>query len=109
MDKILEEIIGSHSLANLKEYCEHAPVDLNHKNNKGYNALIYCADRYFTAGVEYLISLPRINLEIKNKNQETALYSAARTGDLPITKLLLEAGAKLETTNYTGRTVFWKC
>lgn len=56
--------------------------------------------------VQYLIEEGKINVNIKDKNGETALYKASKNNHIPIVKLLLDKyGAKANVKSKNGKTI----
>lgn len=110
MNKELEQAIffSYNNLDNLKLFVKNTK-NINHKNNRGENALSTAVKQGMYKTVKFLISLPDINLEIKNKNNTTVLNSTARLGDLEMMRLLIDSGADINGTNYLGATVLMVC
>ena len=51
--------------------------------------------------VEYLISLPKINVNKENKDGKTPLWMACREGNEEIVKILFASGREIDTTKKT--------
>ena len=110
MNKELEQAVLSsyRSLDDLK-LCIGKIKNINHKDNRGENALSTAVKKRLYNTVKFLASLPDINLEIKDRNDTTPLNAAASFGDLEMIKILVNSGADINGTNYLGATVLMAC
>lgn len=72
----------------------NAGADLNCETNEGPAPLLIAAERGFTTIVDCLLKTNKVNIDHKDKViGVTALFLAARSGNLEIVKMLLEKGA----------------
>lgn len=96
----LYNAIWGHSLDDIKMHAIEAE-NINSKNKKSETALIAAVNRGNPEILNFLLTLPKIKLEIKNKYKQTALFIAAKNGDSKICEILLKAGAKINSKDYT--------
>ena len=77
--------------------------DVNEKNQRGRNAIIYAALARHVAGVEALLE---VNADVHSKDEDgmTALCAACKGGNKRIVKLLLKSGADVSAQDRCGRT-----
>lgn len=64
-------------------------IDINIKNIKGMNALMFAAEERHISLVTYLLSKPHIDINAQNYMGRTALIIAAQAGTVPIIAALL--------------------
>jgi ankyrin repeat protein len=77
-------------------------ADVNAKDADGRTPLMYATDRNAIDSTKLLLSENDIKLEIKDNTGSTALLRAASRGSYEILKLLVQAGANVNTINYPG-------
>lgn len=84
----------------------HLVEDLNACNDKGYNALHYCAFTSNASMAKVLLSSGQVDISAKssNKYQSTPLIIAAEYGGVAILNILLEVGADPDSSNARGET-----
>jgi ankyrin repeat protein len=70
----------------------------------GSNVLHFAAESGPTEFVAYLLDMGQIDIECRNKYEQTPLWLAARSGRLEVTQLLLEHRANLYVQDMKGCT-----
>lgn len=110
MNKDLEKaVFSSYSSLDDLKLCIRKTKNINHKNNRGENALSTAVKKGLDNTVKFLAFLPDINLEIKDRNDTTPLNAAANLGNLQMMRLIIDSGADINATNYLGATVLMVC
>ena len=77
--------------------------DVNEKNQRGRNAIIYAALTRHEAGVQALLAA-NTDLHSRDEDRMTALCAACKGGNKKIVKLLLKSGADVSAQDRRGRT-----
>ena len=84
---------------NLEEFKKLDIEDINDMGAGG-NTLLYTAvDLEYTEFVEYILSLPDVDVDLGDDREFTPLHRAAEDGNKEIVKMLMEAGANPELRN----------
>ena len=81
-------------------------VDINLKNNNGYNAIHYATFNGHYELVEYLISL-NCNLHDTNINGDNALHIAAKFNSVTVANILLNYKIDINASNKKGETALY--
>jgi len=81
-------------------------VDINLKNNNGYNAIHYATFNGHYELVEYLISL-NCNLNDTNINGDNALHIAAKFNSVTVANILLNHKIDINARNKKGETALY--
>jgi ankyrin repeat protein len=100
MNQELYNAIWGHSLADIKKYALEAE-NINSKNKKSETALMSAVNRGDPDIVITLLTIPSLKLEVRNKHKQTALFLAAKNGETQICEILLDAGAKINSKDYS--------
>lgn len=79
-----------------------AGADVNLADVYGWTPLMRAIDNRHGAVVEYLLSLPDIDIAQVNENGSSALHVAAQASDSPAVTRLLQRGANTEATDKNG-------
>ncbi|KAL9537569.1 hypothetical protein MBANPS3_011658 [Mucor bainieri] len=93
------------SLEAVKKILQQGTIDINQNNNGPHQlaALHIATAVNFISGIDYLIQQPNLDLNQQDKSGLTALHYAARSNHLDSARTLLEAGARLDITDSTGK------
>ena len=81
-----------------------ANLDLNWQNNKAETFLHICAKAGFIESVKWLLNND-VNTEIENLENETAVFYASHSNNLPLITLLVECGANVNHLNIHHRSL----
>ena len=100
MKQELYSAIWGYSLEDIKKYALEAE-NINSKNKNSETALMSAVNRGDPAIISFLLTIPTLKLEIKNKHKQTALFLAAKNGDIDLCEILLNAGAKIDSKDYS--------
>lgn len=100
MKQELYQAIWGDSLEDIKKYALEAE-NINSKNKNSETALMSAVNRGDSAIINFLLTIPTLKLEIKNKDKQTALFLAAKNGDIDVCEILLNAGAKIDSKDYS--------
>ena len=72
------------------------------QDNIGQTCLILAAHHGHTETVRYLVGLPEVEVNYQARNNHTALYSAVQEGHPDVVRVLIDAGADIETKGSWG-------
>ena len=67
-------------------------AEVNWRDRKGLSGLHLAADNGYTELLEVLLAQPRVSVNLRNKNQNTALMFACSSGHEDTVRLLCQAG-----------------
>jgi ankyrin repeat protein len=103
MESKLFDAIGEDDFDKVKKLITEDNIDINTKNDKGKNALMYACD--IESGnielVKYLVE-KGIDINAKDNYGETALIYACDIDNFELVKYLIEKGLDINTKNYKG-------
>jgi len=68
------------------------------------NALIYFAGVGDIPKIDYLVTVKRIDPNLRSDTGVTALWAASRNGHLKVVQLLVKAGAEIDSRSFNGET-----
>ena len=84
---------------NLEEFKKLDIEDINDMGECGHTLLYTAVDLEYTEFVEYILSLPDVDVDLGDDREFTPLHRAAEDGNKEIVKMLMEAGANPELKN----------
>ena len=84
---------------NLEEFKKLEIEDINDMGVCGHTLLYTAVDLEYTEFVEYILSLPDVDVDLGDDREFTPLHRAAEDGNKEIVKMLMEAGANPELKN----------
>ena len=94
------------NLSKVTRNCIHLqPIMMNVKLGRyGLTQLHHCVWNGLTSGVERLLSIRNINVNVKSVHGATPLHYAASNGHIEIVRLLLQNGAEVNVRSINGYT-----
>ncbi|KAL6930052.1 hypothetical protein ACO0SA_001459 [Hanseniaspora valbyensis] len=102
----LHTAVNKNDLVTVKKLIEEQGYDPNLQDYAGMTALHSACAKGFYKIVEYLVSLPNINMDLVTEdNSETALFDACVKLEVDIVKLLLQHNSKISIENSENKNV----
>ena len=79
-------------------------IEFNSRDSEGNSLLILASQAGSLETVEFILSVPEVDVNLLNFWGNSSLYVAALSGHFDVVQLLIKAGAKVNQTNKRGLT-----
>eukprot|EP00041_Stephanoeca_diplocostata_P005533 m.63544 g.63544 ORF g.63544 m.63544 type:complete len:276 (-) comp15840_c2_seq7:195-1022(-) len=98
----LHAIISSGNLSQVQEYLTKRGQDINLRDGRGLTPLMVACDRDHGDIVRYLATVPGVNVNATDEDNQTALHYAVIIGNADAAKALVDANADISAKDSDG-------